>query len=526
MVPDEQPSRRVAHPAWVVITALLGVGLVAYGWIGLSAAKATTDATSSVVDGVPVTLVKPADGDPATASPSAIVAHGFAGSRALMDGFATALADSGFVVALLDFTGHGANPEPLIIPPDGARDNAALQADLNRVAQWLADQPGVSDQPPVVIGHSMGAGAVVDYAIANPDAVSGTIAVSLPSAENIPTGEPATPRNLLLLWGVAEQARFSEAALTALTAGYPDAVPGSTYGDFAAGTARAAIEVPGAEHLSILWRSQTLQAVVSWSADATGTGAVTPAADTRMAATAACAVGTVILLIPLATLVLGNHRWPTPRTVPWVLAMGILLVGVVAGAAAGRFVDTSSTTIPLATGGYLAVFFLAVAVVAGVAGLMFGRRTSEPGVAERLPILGTLLLAAVMTAGIAIPGRQSWAPFAFVGDRIWLAVFFVIVFTAWLTADEIVIRRASRVGRALVLAYSRVVVIAGLLVAVFALDAPGFLTLLVPLMVPLFALLGFTSVIVAARTSSVLPPVAVQAVPLGLLVATTFPLIG
>ena len=272
-MPEPPQRSRVAHPAWVVITALLGVGLVAYGWLGLRAANASTIAEATSVDGVPVTLVRPANADPGTAAPTAIVAHGFAGSRALMDGVATALAESGFVVALLDFTGHGANPTPLVIPPNGARDNAALVADLTAVASWLADQPGVAAQPPVVVGHSMGAGAVVDYAIADPQGVVGTIAISLPSADSVPADQPSTPRNLLLLWGSAEQSRFADASLAALQAGYPDGSAGQTYGDFADGSARAAIEVRGAEHLSILWRSQTLQAVVSWAADSAGTTA-------------------------------------------------------------------------------------------------------------------------------------------------------------------------------------------------------------------------------------------------------------
>ena len=42
--------------------------------------------------------------------------------------------------------------------------------------------------------------------------------------------------NLLILWGALESDRFVDAAGAALRAGYPEAVPGRTYGEFAAGT--------------------------------------------------------------------------------------------------------------------------------------------------------------------------------------------------------------------------------------------------------------------------------------------------
>lgn len=515
---------RVAGWFWLVLTTIVGLALVVAGWVTLQDARDGIDRQVSTINGVPVTLLAPPGDAP---HPSAIVAHGFAGSRPLMDGVGLALADAGFTVALLDFAGHGANPQPLEVNDAGTRGPAQLTADLRTVAAWLAAQPGSADSPPVLVGHSMGAGAVVAYAAdAAPGTVAATVALSLPSAEAVPAGAPADPANLLLLWGSAEPDRFQDAALAALTAGYPQATAGPVYGDAAAGTARSAQEVSGAEHLSILWRGQTLTAIVDWSSAAVGLPpAGPPTVDLRMAATGACALGTVVLLVPLATLVLGNRPRRPRRQVPWLLAVPVMVGGAAAGAFVGRFADESGSAIPLAVGGYIAVFFVAAAAVSGTLALVLAR--TQPGVdRDRTPVLAALLLTAVMTLGLALPGRLTWAPFAFVGDRPWLAVLFVAILGAWFTADECLVRRRSRWGRAWLMAANRVIIICALLLAVLVWDAPGFLTLLVPLMVPLFALLAGAAVILAGRTNSVVVPALVQAVPLGLLVATTFPLVS
>lgn len=515
---------RVAGWFWLIVTTIVGMALVVTGWLSLQDAREPIARQSLTVGGVPVTLLTPPGDAP---RPSAIVAHGFAGSRQLMDGVGLALADAGFAVALLDFAGHGANPQPLRVIEDGTRGEAQLTADLRTIAGWLAAQPGSAASPPVLVGHSMGAGAVVAYAAsAAPGTVAATVAISLPSAQGVPAGTPADPANLLLLWGSAEPDRFQEAALAALTAGYPEGTAGPIYGEASAGTARSAQEVVGAEHLSILWRGQTLTAVVDWSSAAVGLPpAQPPVVDSRMAATAACALGTALLLVPLATLVLGNRPRRPRRQVPWLLAVAAMLGGAAAAAFVGRFADEGSSAIPLAVGGYLAVFFVAAAAVSGTLALLLAR--TQSGVdRDRTPIVAALLLTAVMTLGLALPGRLTWAPFAFVGDRLWLAVLFVAVFAAWFTADECLVRRRSRWGRGWLMAANRVIIIGALLLAVVFWGAPGFLTLLVPLMVPLFALLAGAAVIVSGRTNSVVAPALVQALPLGLLVATTFPLVA
>ena len=69
---------------------------------------------------------------------------------------------------------------------------------------------------------------------------------------------------------------------------------------------------------------------------------------------------------------------------------------------------------------------------------------------------------------------------------------------------------------------SRIIVVVALLGAVLLLGAPGFLTLTVPLVVPILLLLA----ILAGWARDPMAAAAAQAIPLALAMATTFPLVG
>jgi alpha-beta hydrolase superfamily lysophospholipase len=107
----------IAAVVFVVLAA--GVG----GWL----LAGTGGHRHATVDGVPLDEVHPGG----VGRPGVVVAHGFAGSARLMAQFGDTLAARGYVVVLLDFTGHGANTRPL---PDAAAgtdaSTAALQRDL------------------------------------------------------------------------------------------------------------------------------------------------------------------------------------------------------------------------------------------------------------------------------------------------------------------------------------------------------------------------------------------------------------
>ena len=232
--------------------------------------------SSGLAGATPIRIIEPAG---EVRAPAVVLAHGFSGSAAMMDPMGTALARAGHVVVMPDLPGHGRNAAPLA---DGVLDEA--------VGESVTAAAELTGLPVAVVGHSMGAGAVTSWAADNP--TEATVAISLPSAEDVPH-DPARPRNLLLLWGSAESSRFSDAALAALHSGYPEAVARQTYGDRGQGTARRAVDIAGAEHISVIYRQQSFEEVAAWL------GGGQPRGDARVIGVLLILVGAVLAARPL-----------------------------------------------------------------------------------------------------------------------------------------------------------------------------------------------------------------------------------
>ena len=481
--------------------------LVAAGVVVLLGASGDVGRSSAMAGATPIRIVEPVG---EFREPAIVLAHGFSGSAAMMDPMASALARAGHVVVMPDLPGHGTNPAPLA---DGSLDVAVGEA-----VAAAAERTGL---PVAVVGHSMGAGAVTSWAADNPTVA--TVAISLPGAEDLPD-DPARPRNLLILWGSAESSRFSDAALAALRAGYPDAQPGQTYGDPGRGSARRAIEIAGAEHISVIYRQQSFDEVAAWI------GGGQPRGDVRIIGVLLILLGGVLAARPLLALAgAGVEDGGGVADGAGAVAQGgagsarigrslVVLVGAAALAGLGAAaVQPLTDRLPVAVTGYLLGWF---AVGALVLGLVAGRR--RVGAGSLRGLVWGAAAGGVLALAMALPARLTWAGYALVGARPWVLAVLLGVLWAWFWAESRIISGTRGWRRALVLVASRLIVVVALLAAVVLLGAPGFLTLTVPLVVPillLLAILGGWARDPAAAASS-------QAVPLALAMATVFPLIG
>lgn len=334
-------------PALVVLLAA-GAGL------GLARVDSGVVRTSAVVDGVPVDLVRPAAS--AGSAPGVVVAHGHAASRRLMADWGTTLARSGFVVALPDFAGHGANPAPL---PDGPEREVRLAADLDAAVGLLRRTPGVDPERIGLVGHSMGAGAVHRYAAEHPG-IAATVAVSLPGSDIPP--DPALPADLLLLTGQFEFPVFHRAAEQALRAGRPDAVWGAP-ADPARENARRGGTVAGAEHLAILFAPRAHAAAARWLQDSLQVSApVRVAAGERLWPAVLLWAAFAVGLLPFARRLFGSAR-PEPEpgsgsgSAPSVPAVAAAVVAGLVLAAAGSVLAPGGWS-PLAVGGEIGLFLV------------------------------------------------------------------------------------------------------------------------------------------------------------------------
>jgi pimeloyl-ACP methyl ester carboxylesterase len=222
---------------FLLFTALL---LIALSWWGVVAARTGLIIRGLERNGVPMLYVAPQRGE----IPGVLVAHGFAGSKQLMLGYAHVLAHAGYAVLLWDFGGHGANASSL---------ERSLQHNLDVALATLLEQPEVDPARLALLGHSMGSGAVMSAGIHNLDRFAATVAIS-------PTGAQVTrfaPRNLLLQAGSWEGSFVANAERLLVAAGGGNK-------NLASGQGRSLVIIPNAEHITILFRNASHQAARRW----------------------------------------------------------------------------------------------------------------------------------------------------------------------------------------------------------------------------------------------------------------------
>lgn len=483
----------------VVAAAVVAVLLAVAGAVGLSRADDGITRRIVVVNGVPLHEVRPTNAS--GSMPGVVVVHGYAASARLMYPFADTLARNGYVVVLPDLTGHAANPRRM-----STMD--LLQQDLDVALRHLRSLPSVAADRVALLGHSMGAGAVTRYATEHAD-VPATVSISLGDATDLPTGADH-PRNLLLLYGAAEFRRFTEAANQALRLGYPDGQLDHTYGDPANGTARRAVAVPGAEHISVLYMSLTHTEAIGWldamlRPEQPHTGTVEP--RRRLVPAALLLLAFALGGYPLAVGLFG--RRPRALTEVRPTAFGIGLAAAL-GLAVVLAKVAPTVWLPLAVGGYLAGFFAITGGGLLVAWLLTRQRSGEPQVtpepqatpgsravpepqatpeapatppAERARMAAaTVLFTVYAAAAVAVPVHLGMAHAALSGQRWWLLAVVAAAVVALLWTAELV--SAGRAWRhATVLAATGAALLAATLVGL----APGFLLLALPLLPILLA---------------------------------------
>ncbi|WP_194821149.1 dienelactone hydrolase family protein [Micromonospora sp. S-DT3-3-22] len=494
--------------AALTVLAVLALLLGGYGLFRADAGLTTRQVT---VDGVPLTEVR-ADGAGAGPRPGVVIAHGFAGSARLMRPLADTVARRGAVALLLDFAGHGGNPAGL--PGAGSDDTAsrvALAHDLAVAVAHLRGRPDVDPTRIVLVGHSMGAGAVTRYAAGHPD-LAGTVAISLPDGGDLPD---ARPERLLLIVGGLEFPAFRDTAEATARRG----------------VGRRVVVVPGVEHISVLFAGRTHREVAAWVGGVDG-AAPRPAA--RLVPAGLLLLGFGLGFVPLAALLTG-HRPPRPRRGLPVAPAPVVLAVATAATGLGVLIAPvlPTTRLPLAVGGYLTGFLLVTGVLLAAARhvplRLFGTGPAAPaatggavpagGRTPLRPVVAALLLTGYAVAAVAVPIHLGLTWALPVGARWWLLPVVAVGCLVFLAGAELVTQgrswRYAAVGALAVPALGGAAVV-GL--------APGFVLLVVPLFV---VLLGWQAAWAAVLRRAGAPrwaPAVVGAVLVAWPVATALPL--
>jgi dienelactone hydrolase len=245
-----------------VVTALLLV-LLFSSYARVKAYRDSFDRRDVMIAGsIPAQVYLP-QGDNA---PVVIVAHGFTEDKEIMQSLAYSLICDGFAVITFDFRGHGQN--------DTDFDHNRLQEDMEQVVQFAKNLnenmprsfnggPRTVDTKRIAImGHSMGGGAVVDYALHDPD-IDATVPISSVSARVTET----LPKNLFIIYAENDPSDLHQAArqmLEASTKQEERPVADTTYGSFSRGTARRLSLVEGTDHITILFSPDAKGQILDW----------------------------------------------------------------------------------------------------------------------------------------------------------------------------------------------------------------------------------------------------------------------
>ncbi|HSG48881.1 MAG TPA: alpha/beta hydrolase [Longimicrobiales bacterium] len=529
------PSRRI------LFVAVLGAVAALCLW-QLRRDEAGIVRESFRVGDTPATLYRAEGAGPA---PLVLVAHGFSGSRRLMEPLALALAGRGYVAVTYDFMGHGRHPHPMRRgqqAPGGAP--SLLEAQTGDVADAALGHPGV-DGGLALAGHSMATNILVRYAQRD-DRAAATVGVSMFA----PAVDSVSPPNLLAVMGALEGRLEREARrVVAMVAGVTPAEvdPFTTYGSRDDGTARRMAVAPWVGHIGVLYSGTTLDETVAWMDGAFGRNGSDPQphrAHRRGLWILLLMTCVFLLARPLATGLPRVSDTPAGADAPWrrvLVAAGVpaLLTPVLL-----RPLPTSF--LPVVVGDYLALHFLTFGVLSGTLLWWTGGRPSLGRVLEAAGfrgagsgpapagvglrrrsavriLVGSGMMVAFFLLLVAWPLDRFFTSFFPVAERLPLLLAVLAGTLPYFLADEWLTRGAG--ARRGAYAFTKLLFLLSLVLAV-ALDFRGlfFLVLIVPLVLAFFAVHGLFSRWAYRATGSPLVAALGNAVAFAWALSVTFPL--
>ncbi len=520
-IPEDQfvasgPRSRTVWRLIVAVAAVLGAAIALWNL------QAATDGLSIQADHagpIPLTVFRPAA---AGRAPVVVIAHGFAGSRQLMQPFALTLAHAGYIAVTFDFPGHGRNPTRLNggISDDKAAAACLLDA-IDQVVAYARARPD-GDGRLALLGHSMASDTVVQYGRTHPD-IDATIAVSA----FVRGADPGLPRDLLVIVGALEPAFLHREGERLVAMASDGAVePGITYGDRQAGTARRLVIAPGAEHVGVLYSADSLTAARDWL-----DGIFGQQAGDRPAGGPVPSRGPWLALLFSALVALG---WPLAGMLPVLAAppagAGLpwrrlwLVAGLPAIVTPLLLRPLPPDLLPLLLGDYLALHLgvyglLMLAMLAWLRVPLAGLRPSRAVLAAACAIAGWGVL------GIGLPIDAYFTSFMPTGERLLMLPLVLAGTLPWFIADEWLTRGAAAPRGAYVVTKLCLLLSLALAIAL-NLHRLFFLIIILPVIMVFFTVYGLFSTWSWRATRTPLPAALANALSLAWAIAATFPMIA
>jgi hypothetical protein len=399
---------------------------------------------------------------PGTDGPAVVIAHGFAGSRQMMQAYALSLARAGYRAYAFDFYGHGRHSVPM------SGDVTAIDGTTRLlVEQTLSVIDGIEPgpRPVALLGHSMATDILVRTALG--DARVGPLVLLSAFSEAI---TPETPPDMLLVTGAWEPG-LREFARTAAD---ETEVP------------RRAVIAPRADHVSILHSRVGQRAMLDWLGAYYGRPGTVDIPNTGWALLGLLG-GIVALFVPLMRLV-REIDWPAaPR--PGRRVVAAIVLPALAAPALAWLIDLA--LLPVLVADYLAVHL----AIYGTLQLALLRWAGFAAGRVHWPTLALLLLWGLAIFGLALD--RYGANFLPTADRLWIIAILAVGAVPFMLADAILTAGA---GLGLRVA-ARAAFLGSLAIAV-ALDFEGlfFLAMIAPVILLFYLVFGLMGRAAARRT--------------------------
>lgn len=379
-----------------IVVAVLACVAVFSAWIQLLSPGSAGSRIDVKSAGVPVTVLLPDQEHWEPPYHGVIVAHGFAGSRRMMLGYGYSLVSAGYAVALPDFSGHGSNAT-LLSRTD--TEQRPLQRDIDAARDVLLNRSEVDGGQLSIVGHSMGSGAALQVAIAEPERYGAVVAVS-------PTDAPVTnavPRDLLLQAGAWEP-RFADNARRLLAA---------AGGPSDSGNRRKLEVIPNVEHITIVFSPASQHSAVRWIGESLATPTPAEYRDRRLLWYGILIAGTIALMMATAPLL--QRLTPSrpdrgARALPALRGSRSELFMVLSPFLAGAVTGTGAWVLARTTGAPPTILGLSVGGFVGLWTLFMGGIWLAVGIRPAAPRVRSLLLGCasfvVLWANVGLAGQH------------------------------------------------------------------------------------------------------------------------
>lgn len=398
-----------------MLRAVLALCLILASLGVLEAARTGVSVVRADVGDTPVNLYA----RPGADGPAVVIAHGFAGSRQMMQGYALPLARAGYRVHVFDFLGHGRHDRPMSGDVGSVDGTTRLLVD-----QTAAIVEAASDGAPVaLLGHSMATDVLVRVAAERAD-IGPVVLVSAFSQ----VIDATTPADMLLITGAWEPG-LRGFALEAARMVDSAAEEGQTV---TAGEVRRRAEIaPFVEHVSVLHSRDGRRAAVAWLDTSYGRSSDVAIPPTGWAILGLLG-GLVLLFRPVARR-LPAHPVPQVELSRQQVALAALGPAILAPLVA---VPLNPGFLPVLVADYLALHL----AVFGLAQLALLWRWGMAAGPVDLRALGLLALWCVLF-GVAMD--RYAANFLPTPDRLWIIAALAVGAVPFMLVDALLTHRAS-----------------------------------------------------------------------------------